>query len=145
MKDFPTLSISFPSFPSRVFLNSRPHLIHMYIYIYIYIFFFFSSREQCCLFEFPSLVVILKHSRCFINFIHFLMADPSLPFVPVLMTLVFKRESFRNPKTNFFSLSKTLSLFPFLHRLLLLKHFYPFTLIKSLYYNAGEKPKLFLS
>ena len=41
MKDFPTLSISFPSFPSRVFLNSRPHRIHMCVYIYIYIFFFF--------------------------------------------------------------------------------------------------------
>ena len=77
-----------------------------YIYIYIYI-----CREQCCLFKFPSLVVILKHSRRFINFIPFLMVDRSPPFMPALMTWVFKRESLCNPNTNSLFLLKTL--FPF--------------------------------
>ena len=87
------------------FLNSGPNLTHTYIYIYIYF-----CREQCCLFEFLSLAVILKHNRRFINIILFLMADPSSPFVPTLMTWVFKRESLHNPNTNSF-LSKTLSSF----------------------------------
>ena len=77
-----------------------------YTYIYIYL-----CREQCCLFEFPSLAVILKHSHRFINFIPFLMAGSSPPFVPALMTWVFKRESLCNPNTNSFFLSKTLFLF----------------------------------
>ena len=88
------------------FLNNGPYLAHTYIYIYIYI-----CREQCCLFKFPNLVVILKHSRHFINFIPFLMVDRSPPFMPALMTWVFKRESFYNPSTNSFFLPKTL--FPF--------------------------------
>ena len=68
-----------------------------YIYIYIYIFFF--CHEQCCLFEFSSLAVILKCSRCFINFIPYPMTDPSHPFMLVLMMLVFKRISLRIPNT----------------------------------------------
>ena len=73
----------------------------------IYIFFFFSCHEQCCLFEFPSLAVILKSSHRFINFIPYLMADPSNPFVPVLMSLVFKGKSLQTLNTNIFSLSNT--------------------------------------
>ena len=102
------------------FLNSGSYLTHTYIfththththiYIYIYIYIYFCCK-QCCLFEFPSLAIILKHNRYFINFILFLMADPSPPFVPALMTWVFKRESLCNPNTNSFFLSKTLSLF----------------------------------
>jgi len=75
--------------------------------------FFFSCHEQCCLFEFLSLAVILKHSLHFINFIPYLMADPSHPFVSVLMTLVPKRGSLRIPKS--FSL----------------KHYHPCTLINQ--------------
>ena len=90
------------------FLNSGPCLTHTYIFIYIYIYF---CREQCCLFEFPSLAIILKHSCCFINFIPFLMANLSPPFVPALMTWVFKTKSLCNPNTNSFFLPKTL--FPF--------------------------------
>ena len=90
------------------FLNSGPYLAYPYIYIYIYIYFY---HKQCCPFEFPSLAVILKHSRCFINFIPFLMANLSPPFVPALMTWVFKTKSLCNPNTNSFFLPKTL--FPF--------------------------------
>ena len=79
--------------------------LHIHIYIYIYIYF---CHKQCCPFEFPSLAVILKHSRCFINFIPFLMANPSPPFVPALMTWVFKTKSLCNPNTNSFFLPKTL-------------------------------------
>ena len=57
-----------------------------FFYIYIYIYTFFSCREQCCLFEFPSLAVILKYIRRFINFIPILMAGPSPTFMPALMT-----------------------------------------------------------
>ena len=88
------------------FLNSGPYLAYTYIYIYIYF-----CHKQCCPFEFPSLAVILKHSRCFINFIPFLMANPSPPFVLALMTWVFKTKSLCNPNTNSFFLPKTL--FPF--------------------------------
>ena len=69
--------------------------------------FFFSCHEQCCLFEFPSLAVILKSSHRFINFIPYLMADPSNPFVLVLMPLVFKGKSLQTLNTNIFSLSNT--------------------------------------
>ena len=105
IKDFLTLSVFTFSFPSQAFWIVVPTLhIHTYIYIYF-------CCEQCCLFEFPFLAVILKHSRRFINFIPFLMANPSSPFVPALMTWVFKRESFYNPSTNSFFLPKTF--FPF--------------------------------
>ena len=97
------LSVFF-SFTS--FLNNGPYLAYTYIYIYIYF-----CREQCCPFEFPSLAVILKHSCHFINFIPFLMVDSSPPFMPALMTWVFKRESLCNPNTNSFFLPKTLFLF----------------------------------
>ena len=93
------------------------------------LFFFLSCHKQCCLFEFSSLAVILKCSRRFINFIPHLMADPSYPFVQVLMALVFKR---KNPfilqtQTSSAFLTQTLSPLPFLHRVLLLKHSHPFT------------------
>ena len=88
------------------FLNSGPYLAHTYIFIYIYIYIYFCC-EQCCPFKFPNLAVIFKHSRRFINFIPFLMVDLSLPFVPALMTWVFKRESLCNPNTNSFFLPKT--------------------------------------
>ena len=105
------LSIFF-SFAS--FLNSGPYLAHTYIFIYIYIYIYiYFCRKQCCPFEFPSLAVILKHSCHFINFIPFLMVDSSPPFVPALMTWVFKRESLCNPNTNSFFLPKTLFLFSF--------------------------------
>ena len=87
IKDLPVLSSSLLSFPSRAILNNGPLLIYIYIYIYkyIYIYFFFlffsflSCREQCCLFEFPSLVVIFKHSCRFINFIPFWWLTGCLP------------------------------------------------------------------
>ena len=111
--------------------------IHTYIYIYIY-----SCCEQCCLFGFPNLAVILKHSRRFINFILFLMGNSLPPFVPALMTWVFKKESLCNPKTNSFLLSRTL--FPFS-----LSSLFPFpqtphtsSSIKFLHNDTGEKPKL---
>ena len=105
------LSIFF-SFAS--FLNSGPYLAHTYIFIYIYIYISIDfGGKQCCPFEFPSLAVILKHSCHFINFIPFLMVDSSPPFVPALMTWVFKRESLCNPNTNSFFLPKTLFLFSF--------------------------------
>ena len=88
------------------FLNSGPYLTHTHIFIYIYIY-IYSCREQCCLFGFPNLAVILKHNRRFINFTLFLIADPSHPFVPALMTWVFKKKSFCNPNTNSFLLSRT--------------------------------------
>ena len=72
-----------------------------------FFFFFFSCHEQCCLFEFPSLAVILKSNHRFINFIPYLMTDPSHPFVPVLMSLVFKGKSLQTLNTNIFSLSNT--------------------------------------
>ena len=69
--------------------------------LYIYIF-FFSFREQCCPFDFPSLAVILKHSRRFINFIPLLMVDLSPSFVSALMTWAFKKESLCISNTNSF-------------------------------------------
>ena len=79
--------------------------IHIYIHIYIY-------HEKSCLYEFTNLAVILKHNCRFINFILFLMVDPLPPFMPALITWVFKRESLCNPNTNSFFLPKTLSPFP---------------------------------
>ena len=84
--------------------------------------YFFSCHEQCCLFKFPSLAVILKHSFRFINSIPYPMADPSHPFMSVLMTLVLKRDSHRIPNTF------SLSLF---HRVFSLKHYYPSTPINQ--------------
>ena len=100
IKDFLVLSVFPSSFPSRAFSSSGHQLIHMYIY----------CHEQCCLFEFSSLAVILKCSRCFINFIPYPMTDPSHPFMLVLMMLVFKRISLRIPNTLSPSTTNT---FPF--------------------------------
>ena len=102
----------------------------------------YSCREQCCPYEFPSLAVILKHNRHFINFIPFLMADTSLPFVPALMTWVFKRESICNPNTNSFFLSKTLFLFSLSSPLPLPQTPHPFSPIIFLHNNASKKPGL---
>ena len=113
MKDFLALSVFPFSFPSQVFWIVVPTLhIHIYILIYIYIYIYVCvcvcvCHKQCCPFEFPNLAVVLKHNRRFINFIPFLMANRSLPFVPALMTWVFKRESLCNPNTNSFFLPKT--------------------------------------
>ena len=101
IKNRPVFPTSFLSFPSMTFLNSGP------LFIYI---FFFSCREQCCLFEFPSLAVMLKHICCLINFIPILMVGPLPSFVSALMTWVFKEESLRVSNTNsFFSKKHTLS------------------------------------
>ena len=81
---------------------------------------FSSCHEQCCLFEFPNLVVILKHSLRFINSIPYPMADPSPPFVSALMMLVLKRDSLHIPNKNIFS-------FSLLHRVFSLKHYHTFT------------------
>ena len=100
-------------FSFTAFFNSGPYLASTYIFIYIYIYiyiFFFGSRTVLSL-RISHLNNILKHSRRFINFIPFLMADLSLTFVPALMTWVFKRESLCNPNPNSFFLPKTL--FPF--------------------------------
>ena len=95
--------------------------------MYTYYLFFFLLW-QCCLFEFPNLVVILKCSRRFINFIPHLVADPSYTFMLVLMTLVFKRNPFvLQTQTSPPSPTQTFSLFPFLHCVLLLKHPHQFT------------------
>ena len=96
IKDFPTLSVFPSSFPSRAFSNSGPQF---------FFFFFFSCHEQCCLFEFPSLAVILKSNHRFINFIPYLAADLSPPFTSILMMLVFKGDSLHIPTT--FSISNT--------------------------------------
>ena len=109
---------------------------------YVYIFFF--CHEQCCLFEFPSLAVILKHSRRFINFIPHLMTDPSYPFVPVLTTLVFKRKFLHTPNTNTFSLSNTNTFFISLSSPCSPSH--TFSSVYSdqpLHHDADERPKFF--
>ena len=137
-------SSAFPVFPSsfllRAFWTMVPTLhthIHSYIYIYIY-----SCCEQCCLFGFPNLAVILKHSRRFINFILFLMGNSLPPFVPALMTWVFKKESLCNPKTNSFLLSRTLFLFSFSSLFPLPQTPHSSSLTKFLHNDAGEEPKL---
>ena len=115
--------------------------IHIYSYIYIYIY-IYSCHEQCCLFGFPNLAVILKHSRHFINFILFLMADPSPPFVLVLMTWVFKKESLCNPNTNSFLLSRTFFMFSLSSPFPLPQTPHTFSSIKVLHNDTGKKPKL---
>ena len=56
------------------------------------------------------------------------MANPSHPFMLVLMSLVFKGKSLHTLNTNIFSLSNTnTSSFPSLHCVLLLQHFHLFT------------------
>ena len=141
MNKRPSCLFNFSSFFSFAgFLNGGS----LYIYIYIFFFFFFSCCEQCCLFEFPNLAVILKHSHRFINFILILMAEPSPSFVPALMTWAFKKESLRVSNTNSFFPPKkknTLSPFPFIHCFLLLKHSHPLTSIKPSYYGVGEKSR----
>ena len=102
MNKRPSCLFNFSSFFSFAgFLNGGSLYIYIYIYIYFF-FFFFSCCEQCCLFEFPNLAVILKHSHRFINFILILMAEPSPSFVPALMTWAFKKESLRVSNTNSF-------------------------------------------
>ena len=106
--------------------------------------FFFSYHEQCCLFEFPSLAVILRHSCRFINFIPYLMADRSHPFVPVIMSLVFKGKSLHTLNTNIFSLSNTntssVSLFSLCFPSPTLSSVYS---NQPLHHDSGERTKLF--
>ena len=64
------------------------------------------------------------------------MVDSSPSFMPLLMTWVFKEESFCTLNTNFFFSMNIFSLSPFLHHLLLLRHSHPSTLIKPSYYGA---------
>ena len=135
IKDFPALSV-FSSFFLCGLFRTMDH--NLYICIY------FSRHEQCCLFEFPSLAVILKCSHRFINFNPHIMANPSYPFIPVLMTLVFKRKSFRTPNTNVFSLSNTNTFSISLSSLCS-----PSQTLSSVYsdqpmhHDASERPKLF--
>ena len=75
-----------------------------YIYIYIYIFFFFFF-EQCCLFEFPNLAIILKCSHAsLISFLTWWLTHCLLS-LRFLMMPVFKGDSPHLPTT--FSLSNT--------------------------------------
>ena len=127
-KDFLLPSVFLFSFPSRAFLNSGP-------FIFIYYFFFFL-HEQCCLFAFPSLVVILKHSISFINSIPYLMVDPSHPFITVLMMLVLKRDSLDIPNIDTFSFSfSSLCLFS--------QILSPIYSNQPLHQDVDKKPRLF--
>ena len=86
-----------------------------------------------------------KTQPLFINFIPLLMANPSHPFVSVLMTLVFKRKSLRNPNTNIFSLSNANTLFVFLS-----SPFSPSQTLLTVYsdqplhHDTGKRSKFFL-
>ena len=103
-------------------------------------FFFFSSssscHEQCCLFEFPSLAVILKHSFHFINSMPYPIGDPSHPFVSALMTLVLMRDSLHILDTNTVSLSPS-SLY------LLPQTFSPIYSDQSFHYDASKRLRFF--
>ena len=133
--------MSFLSF-LLLFLRGLFRIVDLNLYICIY----FSCHEQCCLFEFPNLAVILKCSLCFNNFIPRLMADPLYTFVPVLMTLVFKRKSFHSPNTNIFSLSNTNTF-----SVSLSSPCSPSQTLSSIYFDqplhhdASQRPKLFPS
>ena len=107
----------------RLFQTMDPNLLY-----------FLSYHEQCCLFEFSSLTVILKHSFHFINSIPYPMADPSHPFVLVLMTLVLKRDSLRIPNT--FSIS-------LLSPYLLSQTLSPIYFDQLIHHDVGEKPRFF--
>ena len=73
------------------------------IYIYIYIsFFFFPTMLSLLISQFRSYSEVQPR---FINFIPYLVADPSPPFTSVLMMLVFKGDSLHIPTT--FSISNT--------------------------------------
>ena len=74
-----------------------------YIYIYIYIYpFFFPTMLSLLISQFRSYSEVQPR---FINFIPYLVADPSPPFTSVLMMLVFKGDSLHIPTT--FSISNT--------------------------------------
>ena len=110
-------------------------------YTYVYIFLAMNSVVSS---NFSSFAVILKCSRRFINFIPHLMADPSYPFVPVLMTLVFKRKSLHTTNINIFSLSNTNTFSISLSSLCSLSHTFSFVYSdQPLHYDAGERPKFF--
>ena len=104
--------------------------------LYFYLLLFFFLHEQCCLFAFPSLVVILKHSISFINSIPYLMVDPSHPFITVLMMLVLKRDSLDIPNIDTFSFSlSSLCLFS--------QILSPIYSNQPLHQDADKKPRLF--
>ena len=129
---YPFYLCFFFSFAS-IFSNSGPQFI-----------LFFSCHEQCCLYEFPSLAVILRRHRRFINFIPYLMADLSHPFMPVLMSLVFKGKSLHTLDTNILSLSNTNT-----SSVSLSSPYSPSPTLSSVYsdqplcHDAGERSKLF--
>ena len=52
--------------------------------------YFLSCCEQCCLFEFPSFVVILKNRLRFINTLPLLTTDPLHLFTSSLLSLILK-------------------------------------------------------
>ena len=64
---------------------------------------FLSCHEQCYIFEFPNLAIILKHSFCFINTMLLLMTDPLHPFRSSLLSLVLKLIPFPSFAQNVFS------------------------------------------
>ena len=132
-------------FLRRLFRTVVPNLyicvcVCVYIYIYIYI-----CHEQCCLFEFPSLAVILKCCRRFINSIPYQMADQLHPFMLVLMMLVFRRSSVRIPNTNTLSPSNTNTFFISLSSPCFPSQTLSFVYSdQPLHHDAEKRPKFFL-
>ena len=126
-KDFLVLSVFPFSFLSRAFFEK-------WALIYFILFYFFSTcHEQCCLFKFPSLAVILKHNLYFINSTPYPMAYPLHPFMSALLIMVLKRDSLHIPNT--FSLS--------LPSLCLLPPALSIYFDQPLRYVASEKPRFF--
>ena len=103
-----------------------------------YYYYFSSCHEQCCLFEFPSLAVILKYSFRFINSMPYPIGNSSHPFVSTLITLVLKRDSLHIPDINTFSLSPSSSY-------LLSQTLSPTYSDQFFHYDAGKRPRFFLS
>ena len=95
---------------------------------------FLFCHEQACLFEFHSLVVILKHNLCFINAVLLLMADLLPPFKPLLFVLAFEFY-FSHTFPNFLTIFPLL--FSFLSHLPKIYLSITFT-IQSVYHVTGE-------
>ena len=101
--------------------------------LFIYLFF---CREKCCLFEFSSLAVILKHSLRFINSMPYLMGDPLHPFMFALMTLVLKEIPFTSLTQNTLSLSLS-------SLCLLLQTLSPTYSDKPFHHDTDKRPRFF--
>ena len=101
-------------------------------------FIFLSCRKQCCLFEFPSLAVILKHSFHFINSMPYSRNDPLHRFVSALMTSVLKEIPFTSLTQNTLYLSLS-------SPRLLLQILSPTYFDQSFHHDAGERPRFFPS